>query len=127
MKRIDDAAGAAALEQFVREPGTTESSQVDYALAVRYGLQLLRDKAPGASVEVRVPPFGAAQAIEGPAHTRGTPPAVIEMEPATWLQLVTGGLQYDQAVASGAVRASGLRTDLQGILPLWPIGFDGGH
>lgn len=94
----------------------------DLALAVRFSLQLLRQKAPGNSVEVRVPPFGAAQVIDGPRHTRGTPPAVIEIEPTVWLDLVVGQLDFDQAVAAARLAASGARANLQGFLPLWQLG-----
>jgi len=93
----------------------------ELALAVRYGLQLLRQAAPGRSVEVRVPPFGAAQVIEGPRHTRGTPPAGIEVSPEAWLDLVTGAMSFSEAESAGLLTASGIRADLQGFLPLWPL------
>ncbi|QKW31999.1 hypothetical protein HUT17_02740 [Nocardiopsis flavescens] len=89
-------------------------------LAVRASLALLADRAPGNSLEVRVPPFGAVQAIEGPRHTRGTPPGVVETSPAVWLRLATGGTAWGQAIADGEVQASGTRSDLSEHLPLWP-------
>lgn len=122
LRRIKDEEGNFALTRFVEQPEELLADRSAVALAVRYGLQLLRDSAPGASVEVRVPPFGAVQAIGGPTHTRGTPPAVIEMDAEAWLALVTGKTSYEDAVSSGNVVASGLRTDLQGFLPLWPLG-----
>ena len=88
------------------------------AMAVRYLLQLLVEKAPGNSVEVRVPPFGAVQVVEGPRHTRGTPPNVIETDAATWLALATGRLDWEDARASGRVHASGQRADLTGAVPV---------
>ena len=88
------------------------------ATAVRYLLQVLADEAPGNSVEVRVPPFGATQAVEGPRHTRGTPPNVIEMDAATWLALATGTLPYADALSSARLIASGSRADLTAYLPL---------
>lgn len=88
------------------------------ATAVRYFLQLLADDAPGNSVEVRVPPFGAVQCIEGPGHTRGTPPNVIETDAATWLAIATGAEQWVAALARGAIAASGSRADLSNHLPL---------
>jgi hypothetical protein len=88
------------------------------AMAVRYLLQVLGELAPGNSVEVRVPPFGAVQAIEGPRHTRGTPPNVVEMDAATWLALATGRSSWEDAVATGKVAASGSRADLAGFLPV---------
>ena len=39
-------------------------------------------------------------------------------DPATWLGLVTGRLSWDDALASGSVRASGERADLSELLPL---------
>ena len=122
LRRIKDEEGNSALTRFVEQPEELLADRSAVALAVRYGLQLLKDSAPGASVEVRVPPFGAVQAIGGPTHTRGTPPAVIEMDAEAWLALVTGKTSYQDAVSSGKVVASGLRTDLQGFLPLWPLG-----
>jgi len=122
LRRIKDEEGNSALTRFVEQPEELLADRSAVALAVRYGLQLLKDSAPGASVEVRVPPFGAVQAIGGPTHTRGTPPAVIEMDAEAWLALVTGKTSYEDAVSSGNVVASGLRTDLQGFLPLWPLG-----
>lgn len=89
------------------------------ATAVRYLLQLLVEKAPGHAVEVRVPPFGAVQAVGGPRHTRGTPPNVVEMDPATWVEVATVG-GWDAAVADGRIRASGVRADLSDLLPLRP-------
>ena len=86
--------------------------------AVRYTLQLLAREHPGNSVEVRVPPAGVVQAIEGPRHTRGTPPNVVETDPDTWLALATGTLDWETARAEGRVQASGLRADLAGVLPL---------
>lgn len=88
------------------------------ATAVRYTLEEVTARAPGNSVEVRVPPFGVTQCVEGPRHTRGTPPNVIECDAATWLAMVTGQLSWADAVASGKVAASGLRADLSELLPL---------
>lgn len=89
-------------------------------MAVRYLLQLLNEKAPGNSVEVRVPPFGAVQVAQGPRHTRGTPPNVVEMNASTWVALATGTQSWGEAVAAGSVSASGTRADLSELLPLRP-------
>ncbi|MEC5189812.1 MULTISPECIES: sterol carrier family protein [unclassified Arthrobacter] len=88
------------------------------ATAVRYTLEEVTARAPGNSVEVRVPPFGVTQCVEGPRHTRGTPPNVIECDAATWLEMVSGTLGWADAVSAGRVAASGLRADLSGLLPL---------
>jgi hypothetical protein len=86
--------------------------------AVTYLLGLLADRAPGKAVEVRVPPYAAVQCIEGPRHTRGTPPNVVETDPVTWIALAAGRAGWTQAVATGKVRASGPRSDLSAWLPL---------
>jgi Bacterial SCP ortholog len=86
--------------------------------AVRYLLDALAERAPGRAVEVRVPPFAAVQCIAGPRHTRGTPPNVVETDPATWLALATGRLGWSEAVAAGKVRASGPRSNISSYLPL---------
>lgn len=87
--------------------------------AVRTLLTELVRVAPGRSVEVRIPPFGAVQCVPGPRHTRGTPPNVVETDPMTWLLVATGRLAYADAVASGKVHASGIRTDLSAYLPVY--------
>jgi hypothetical protein len=86
--------------------------------AVKATLALLTEQAPGKSVEVRIPPYAAVQVVEGVRHRRGTPAAVVECDARTWLQLATGSLTWDDAVASGRLRASGERSDLSAFLPL---------
>jgi hypothetical protein len=88
--------------------------------AVRVLLAELAKRAPGRSVEVRVPPYGAVQCGEGPRHTRGTPPNVVETDPVTWLMLATGRLGWADALADGRVRASGNRADISAYIPLQP-------
>ena len=87
-------------------------------LAVRALLDALAERAPGRSVEVRVPPYAAVQCIEGPQHTRGTPGNVVETDPTTWLRLAAGRTTWADAVAAGQVDASGERADLGTYLPL---------
>lgn len=94
------------------------ATPADLRLLTRVTLARLEESAPGRSVEVRVPPYGAVQVIPGVRHTRGTPPAVVETDPATWLALATGATSWAEALASGAVRASGERADLAPYLPL---------
>jgi uncharacterized protein (TIGR03083 family) len=88
------------------------------AQAVRTLAEVLAVRAPGRSVEIRVPPFVAVQAVEGPRHTRGTPPNVVETDPLTWVRVASGRLDFGTATADGRVRASGLRADLNPYLPL---------
>lgn len=87
-------------------------------LLVKHFMAVLSERAPGASVEVRVPPFAAVQVIPGVRHTRGTPPAVVETDAETWIAVARGDLSWADALASGAVLASGERTDLTPWLPL---------
>ncbi|GAB3206807.1 sterol carrier family protein [Marinactinospora thermotolerans] len=87
--------------------------------AVRGTLAELAERAPGHALEVRVPPFGAVQCLEGPRHTRGTPPGVVETDSLTWLALAAGTLVWEEAVAGGRVTASGVRADIGPLLPLW--------
>jgi uncharacterized protein (TIGR03083 family) len=86
--------------------------------AVRSLAGVLAERYPGRSVEVRIPPAAAVQAIEGPRHTRGTPPNVIEADPLTFLRLAAGRLDWPSALESGQVQASGLRAHLSAQLPL---------
>jgi hypothetical protein len=84
--------------------------------AVRLTLEELAARAPGRTVEVRVPPYAAVQCVEGPRHTRGTPPNVVETDARTWLELATGRLSWAQA--ADRISASGSRADLSACLPL---------
>jgi hypothetical protein len=113
-KRISDDTGRAAVASALAGDSVRET----IATAVRYLLQLLADRTEGNTVEIRVPPFGAVQAIQGPRHTRGTPPNVVETDATTWLALATGSLDWDTAVAEGRVSASGQRAHLGEHLPI---------
>jgi len=95
-----------------------EAAKADLKLLTKHFLAVLEARAPGRSVEVRVPPYAAVQCIEGVRHTRGTPPAVIETDAATWIALATGEITWTQAVDQARVSASGERTDLTPYLPL---------
>ena len=113
--RIDSGIGATAVLAAI---AGGDVSRDTWATAVRYLLQVLAERAEGNTVEVRVPPFGAVQCIEGPRHTRGTPPNVVETDATTWLQLATGSLAWADALAAGRVHASGQRADLSDYLPV---------
>jgi Bacterial SCP ortholog len=114
-RRTDPDTGRAALAR-VLEAHTLE--QADVRDAVRFLLEELAERAPGRSVEVRVPPYGAVQCVPGPRHTRGTPANVVEIDPMTWVALGAGGTSWEAAVADGLVHASGGRADLSAFLPL---------
>lgn len=88
------------------------------AAAVRFTLAELEKRIPGQSVEIRVPPAGAIQVLGGTQHRRGTPPALIEMGMATWLDLVVGRLTWQEVETEGLMDASGQRADLSPHLPL---------
>ncbi|MGW0574500.1 sterol carrier family protein [Streptomyces sp. NPDC002920] len=88
------------------------------AAATRLLADTLAAAAPGGATEVRVPPYAVVQCVEGPRHTRGTPPNVVETDPLTWVRLATGRLTWREAVAEGKVTASGERADLEGLLPV---------
>ncbi|TDW70766.1 sterol carrier family protein [Kribbella pratensis] len=103
-----------ALQRY--DKGTAE--RADLKLLTKELLKILVAKAPGHAVEVRVPPYGAVQCIEGPRHTRGTPGAVIELTPELWIDVALGRTTWADARLTGKLRASGERTDLTGLLPL---------
>lgn len=120
-RRIGIEEGTAALaawQEAAASPSDVPLPRNVTATAVRYTLEEVTARAPGNSVEVRVPPFGVTQCVAGPRHTRGTPPNVIECDAATWLGMVTGQLSWADAVAASRVSASGLRADLSTLLPL---------
>jgi hypothetical protein len=117
-RRVGGAEGRAALARWQADPSAVERS--DLAAAVRFTLEQLAEAAPGGVVEVRVPPYGVVQCVEGSKHTRGTPPNVVETDADSWLALVVGALTWADAVESGRVRASGNRADLAAYLPLDP-------
>lgn len=117
--KIADAVGQQAVRDWLSARESDEDAgRTTTATAVRYTLQLLEEKVPGNAVEVRVPPFGAVQCVEGPGHTRGTPPNVIEMPAELWIGLATGTLTWESARATGKLHASGVRADVSFALPV---------
>ncbi len=110
-----------AVEAWLRDEDAPEPGRAELAEAVRLTARTLAALAPGASVEVRVPPFVAVQCIPGPRHTRGNPPNVVETDARTWLLLATG--LVDITAAAGAVQMSGSRAaEIAKWLPLVPLG-----
>lgn len=114
--RVADPAEVAAALERVRE--APEDAGADLRLLTKHYLAVLEQRAPGHSVEVRVPPYAAVQVIPGVRHTRGTPPAVVETDAETWIALATGEVSWADALARARVSASGERTDLTPYLPL---------
>jgi hypothetical protein len=119
-RRIPPAQGRRAIAVWRADPSAATTETV--ATAVRFSLEELAERAPGRTLEVRVPPYGAVQCVEGPRHTRGTPPNVIETDARTWLDLATGQADWDTALAGGTVHASGQRATLTDLLPLITAG-----
>lgn len=114
LRPADPALVGPALERF--RQGVAEGA--DLRLLTKHLLALLVAKAPGGAVEVRVPPYAVAQCVAGTRHTRGTPPAVVETDPTTWVALAVGDLDWAEADAAGRLTASGERSDLSPLLPL---------
>ena len=108
----------ARLKVLTPEQLATAGTTSDTKALVKHYLAVLEERAPGRSVEVRVPPYAAVQVVPGVRHTRGTPPAVVETDAATWLAVATGEKTWAEALDSGMVSASGERTDLSPYLPL---------
>lgn len=115
-------AAVTAVREWLLDETRPAPPRADLAAAVRGTARALAAAAPGHSVEVRVPPFVAVQCVEGPRHTRGTPPNVVETDARTWLLLATGLREFAAAVAAGAVDASGSRAaEIGRWLPLVPV------
>jgi hypothetical protein len=112
MTKLDRALALSNAQDAIANPDNPEL----LAAGVRTSLQWFAEQHPGQAVEVRVPPYLAIQILGGTTHRRGTPPAVVEMSPQTWLELFTKELSWAEAVASGRIIASGERSDLGSIL-----------
>jgi uncharacterized protein (TIGR03083 family) len=115
------------LARSVPEVAPPQHSRPALKDVVKLLLDVLVERAPGGSVEVRVPPFAAVQCIEGTSHTRGTPPNTVETDALTWIRLACGRITWDEATSgvapgaepAGVLHASGTRvTELAARLPL---------
>jgi hypothetical protein len=108
-----------AIADWLRDDTCAAPDRDTLATAVRLTARTLAGLAPGASVEVRIPPFVAVQCITGPRHTRGTPPNVVETDPRTWLLVATGLLRFEEARAAGSLTLSGARaSEIEHLLPV---------
>jgi hypothetical protein len=114
-RKIKGPDGQEAISAYLE--GSASSEQI--ATAVRFLLEELGSRHPGNAVEVRVPPYGAIQCIAGPAHKRGTPANVVELNPESWIQLALGKQSFEELLASGKLSASGNRSDLAGLFPIF--------
>ncbi|MFI6943849.1 sterol carrier family protein [Streptomyces sp. NPDC050418] len=122
---LDDFMVTRTVELIVHTDDLNRAAGIDiplhrHALATctRFLADALASNAPGASTEVRIPPYAVVQCIEGPRHTRGTPPNVVETDPLTWVRLATGRTAWSEALDAAKVSASGERADLSGLLPV---------
>lgn len=116
-------AAVEAVAAWLRDESTEPPDRATLASAVRLTARALAAQVPGKSVEVRIPPFVAVQCISGPAHTRGTPPNVVETDPRTWLLLASGLLDLAKAAANGRIELSGSRAaEIAAQLPLLSLG-----
>jgi hypothetical protein len=114
-RKISTSAGQAAIQSF--QAGSATSQEL--ATAVRFLLEELGTRYPGAAVEVRVPPLGAVQCVAGPSHTRGTPSNVVDLGPEAWLALALGERSFEELIRAGLLTASGNRSDLTDLFPIF--------
>jgi hypothetical protein len=114
-RKISPSDGQAAIQSF--QAGSATSQEL--ATAVRFLLEELGTRYPGSAVEVRVPPLGAIQCVAGPSHTRGTPSNVVELGPEAWLALALGTLSFEELIGQGKLSASGNRSDLTDLFPIF--------
>jgi len=115
-------AAVLAVADWLRDENRPAPERSALAEAVRLTARTLAAAAPGASVEVRVPPFVAVQCISGPRHTRGNPPNVIETDARTWLLIATGLATVADAASRGLLQMSGGRApEVATLLPVVPL------
>ena len=119
IRRIKPIDGIAAVREVLSDSSKRLNSDEDFKTAVRYLLEELSFLRPGKSVEVRVPPLGAVQCVDGLAHKRGTPPNTVELNSADWFALAVGEETWDSLAASGRILASGTRADISEVFPIW--------
>ena len=119
IRRIKPIDGIDAVRSVLADPSKRVVSDPDFKTAVRYLLEELSFLRPGRSVEVRVPPLGAVQCVDGLTHRRGTPPNTVELGPPEWFTLAVGEASWDSLVSSGKILASGTRADISDALPIW--------
>lgn len=119
IRRIKPIDGIAAVRAVLSDSSKRVNSDDDFKAAVRYLLEELSFLRPGKSVEVRVPPLGAVQCIEGLSHKRGTPPNTVELSSVDWFALAVGEITWESLVSEGRILASGTRSDISDVFPIW--------
>ncbi|MFM1825414.1 MAG: hypothetical protein RLZZ37_49 [Actinomycetota bacterium] len=110
--------GLSALNKYLGIENKNDLDKDTLRILVKYLLELLHKKVPGNSVEVRIPPFAAIQIIEGTTHRRGTPPAVVEITPETFIKISLGEISWQDSLTKGLIQATGQRSDLTEHFPL---------
>jgi len=119
IRRIKPLDGIAAVRAVLADSSKRVNSDEDFKAAVRYLLEELSFLRPGRSVEVRVPPLGAVQCVEGLTHRRGTPPNTVELNSTDWFALAVGEVTLDELATSGRALLSGTRSDISDVFPIW--------
>ena len=85
------------------------------AAQVKEILKLIKELAPGNTVELRIPGYGAIQCVAGGNHRRGTPPNTVEMSGQSLIKLINEPSLWISLCESGEVMASGVASDLSNI------------
>jgi hypothetical protein len=119
LRRIKPIDGIASVKAVLTDSSKRINSDDDFKRAVRYLLEELSFLRPGKSVEVRVPPLGAVQCIEGLIHKRGTPPNTVELNAQDWFALAVGEISWSDLTSSGRLFQSGTRADISDVFPIW--------
>jgi hypothetical protein len=83
---------------------------------VREILSVIKQIAPGKSLELRIPPYAAIQCVAGVTHRRGTPPNVVEMNAETLIKLIDNPNQWTDLLNQGSISASGENSDISKFL-----------
>jgi len=121
MPRKTTPAELAALARTLNQVAAgSDPAGAELVAAVRVLCRTLGERHPGGTLELRVPPYAAVQLGIGQrgAHTRGTPPNVVETDALTLLRLAAGTLSWPDAVSSPAVAASGPHAELGEVFPV---------
>jgi hypothetical protein len=102
-------------------------NNLETSAQVKKILDLVKSVAPGKSVELRVPHYGAIQCVAGSNHRRGTPPNTVEMSGQTLVRLINEPSLWSSLCDSGEVRASGLLSDLSNVFAQAAVKYRASH
>ena len=91
------------------------NQDLDMKAQVKQIFKIVRELAPGRSVELRIPPYAAIQCIEGINHSRGTPPNAVEISAETLIDLTHNPKKWQKFLEIGLISASGTNSDLSAI------------